>query len=97
MAKILNTWRSSKDKRTHYDLGEPIYKNGDWAIYRQFTDAYIYAYKDIAVGCLRGINKEHIDALAANVRPDGHEGFMFDRSLYNLSVGQNLPNNPLLP
>lgn len=95
MAQILNTWRSSQTKKVYYDLGEPIYTNGDWSIYPQFASAYIYAYKDIAVNCLCGINKPHLDALSANARPD-NAGWLFDRALENLTIGQNLPNNPLL-
>ena len=33
MVKILNTWKSTPDKKEYYELNEPIYQNGDWAVF----------------------------------------------------------------
>ena len=93
MTKILNTWKSTLNKKEYYELNEPIYKNGDWAVYHQFKDSYIYTYKNVAVNNLAGLNKEHIDRLANNQRPDGefnHNHFLFDRAMENREVGLSL-------
>lgn len=88
--KILNTWKSTRDNMTYYELGATIYKKGDWAAYSQWTGSIIYAYKDIAVSNLGGLNKEHIDRLASNQRPGGENDnsqFLFDRAIANRDYG----------
>lgn len=93
MTKILNTWKSTTDKKEYYELNKPIYTNGDWAIYRQFRDSFIYTYKNIAVNNLVGLNKEHIDRLANKQRPEGEytsNHFIFDRAMENRIVGLSL-------
>lgn len=93
MTKILNTWKSTPDKKEYYELNEAIYKNGDWAVYEQWKGSFIYAYKNVAVNNLTGANKEYIDRLANNQRPDGkynHNHFIFDRAMENREVGLSL-------
>ena len=93
MTKILNTWKSTADKKEYYELNEPVYKNGDWAAYHQWDGSIIYSYKNVAVNNLTVLNKEHIDRLANNQRPDGefnHNHFLFDRALANREVGLSL-------
>lgn len=91
MTKILNTWKSTTDKKEYYELNKPIYTNGDWAVYRQFKDSFIYTFKNIAVNNLVGLNKEHIDRLANNQRPaGGSDRFIFDRAMEILAVGLSL-------
>ena len=93
MVKILNTWKSTPDKKEYYELYEPIYKNGDWAAYSQRKGSFIYAYKNVAVNNLTVLSKEHIDRLANNQRPDGefnHNHFLFDRAMENRELGLSL-------
>ena len=93
MTKILNTWKSTPDKKEYYDLNNPIYKNGDWAAYSQCKGSVIYAYKNVAVNNLTGFNKEHIDRLANNQIPDGEfnrDRFIFDRAIESLKIGLSL-------
>lgn len=93
MAKILNTWKSTADKKEYYDLGDLIYKNGDWAAFSQWKGSVIYAYKNVAVSNLAALNKEHIDRLANNQRPSGvynQNHFIFDRAMENREVGLSL-------
>jgi len=97
MTKILNTWRSGRaEKKEYYELNEPIYTNGDWAIYHQWHESYIYTYKNVAVNNLAGLNKDHLDALAKNQRPDGEyspKHFLFDMAMENRAIGLSLLKN----
>ena len=93
MTKILNTWKSTPEKKEYYELDEPIYKNGDWAAYSQCKGSVIYAYKNVAVNNLTGLSKEYLDSLANNQRPDGkfnHNHFIFDRAMKSREVGLSL-------
>ena len=93
MTKILNTWKSTSEKKEYYELNEPIYKNGDWSAYSQCKDSVIYAYKNVAVNNLVVLNKEHIDSLANNQRPNGefnHNHFLFDGAMKNREMGLSL-------
>ncbi len=78
--KALNVWSSTPDKLVYYNLGEPIYKNGDFAVYKEFEKSYLYTYKDVAVNNLGAANKDYDDALAADQRPEGVAGYLFDRA-----------------
>ena len=96
MVKILNTWKSTPDKKEYYELDEPIYKNGDWAAYSQWKGSFIYSYKNVAVNNLTVLDKEHINRLANNQRPDGkfnHNHFIFDRAMENRELGLSLLYN----
>ena len=93
MKKILNTWQSKPEKKIYYEVNDPIYKNGDWAAYSQRNGSVIYAYKNISVNNLGGLNKDHIDRLANNQRPSGEYNqthFLFDRAMENLKVGMGI-------
>lgn len=89
MTQILNTWRSKADKLEYYNEGEPVYKVGEYAIYHQFKDAYLYTYKNIAINCLAGLNKDHLDNLAGNVaRPEND--FLYHRAQETKQIGIEL-------
>ena len=89
MNKILNTFLSSEQDKVFYELSEPIYTNGDWSIYFYTKNQYIYTFKNIAVNCLVGIDKEHLNNLAENKRPC-NKHFIFDRAIENLNKGIKL-------
>lgn len=89
MNRILNTFKSTRDKKFYYELGEPVFKVGDWAIYPDFS-SYIYAFKNIAVNCLVGLNRQHLIALSESKRPEGVSGFLYDRAMDSLKKGQEL-------
>ena len=93
MTKILNTWKSTPERKEYYELNDPIYKNGDWTAFSQWNGSIIYAYKNVAINNLTGLNTEHIDRLANNQRPDGEfnqNHFLFDRAMENREVGLSL-------
>ncbi len=79
--KFLNPWRSNVKDKYYYDLDNErlAYKNGDYAVYRN-GGSHLYTYKNIAINELVGLNKQHIDNLATNKRPDDGNQFAFDRA-----------------
>lgn len=79
MRQILNTFRSTPTKNVYYDhVGNEVYRNGDFAIY-VLPASYLYTYKEKAINELAGLNKPHLDALAAGIRPnDSQQGFLYD-------------------
>jgi hypothetical protein len=90
MNKILNTWKSTPEKKVFYEVGEPIYTNGDWSAYSSIQGGVLYAYKNIAINNLTGLNKEHIDRLANRKRPQGGYSpshFIFNRAQESLKAG----------
>ena len=91
-AQILNVWNSTDIKRVYYTLydAKPVYKNGDYAIYHQFNDCYLYTYKNVAINQLAGLNKAHLDSLASHRRPKN--GFLFDRAIENKEKAIELLN-----
>ena len=89
MIQILNTWRSKPEKLEYYQEGEPVYKVGEYAIYKQFEKSYLYTYKNIAINCLCGLNKEHLDNLAKGIaRPEND--FLYYRALETKQIGIDL-------
>lgn len=89
--KIINTFTSTPTKIDYYYVGSPIYINGDYAAYSAAAFVII-AYKDIAIHNLGKLNKEYIDMLAANERPEGQYGFLFDRAIETKNKGLMLLN-----
>ena len=91
--EILNTWTSTTEKKKFYTVGNPIYKKGDFAIYKLNSLGYLYAFKNIAINNLVGLNTEHLDRLATKKRPEGKYNanhFLFDQSLKSLERGLKL-------
>ena len=89
-AKILNVWRSKPLKLEYFEEFEPKYKNGDFAIYEQFTNSHLYTYKNIAINQLVGFNKAYLDALATNTRPTDNMMYLFDRAQEAKQIGIEL-------
>ena len=90
MTKILNTWTSTPKKKQYYELGEEIYRNGDYAVYCEMRNSYIYSFKNVAINNLGGFNKDHVDRLATNNRPEGkydQRHFLFDRAMESKEKG----------
>lgn len=81
--EILNTWNSTPLKPVFYTVNEAGLKhtNGDYKIYHQFAQCWLYTYKNIAINQLAGLNKEHLNALATNSAPqiDTPSYFLFER------------------
>jgi hypothetical protein len=67
MTKILNTWQSGP---ALYEVEQPIYVNGDFAIYKQFEKCYLHTYKDVAIKQLVKPNKMLILHIINGTKPD---------------------------
>lgn len=94
MIEILNTWNSKPLKRVYYTVNESDlkYTNGDYKIYHQFKDCYLYTFKNIAINQLAGLNKEHLDNLAKGIdQPENN--FLYHRALETKQKGIELLNN----
>lgn len=92
MAEILNTWRSKPERKEYFGVGSPVYENGDFKIYHQYSDCWLYTYKNIAITQLAGLNKDLLNRLANKERPEGQQGFLYDRALESLERGKKLIN-----
>ena len=88
--KLLNIWRTTATKREYYNEGNLVYQNGEYRIFKQFNESFIYSFKDIAFNNLAGLNKPHLDRVARRERPIGDyspQTFMYDRAIENLDAG----------
>lgn len=93
MPQILNPWRSSADKLEYYNLDKELYRNSDYAAYREFSNSVIYTFQNIAVSNLVGFKKDLVDLLASEVRPThkfNSETFFFDNAMTHKQTGLNL-------
>lgn len=92
--EILNTWNSTPLKPVFYTVynTDLKYTNGDYKIYHQYANCWLYTYKDIAINQLAGINKEHLNALATNTAPaiNTPAYFLFERAKETKQKGINL-------
>lgn len=92
--KILNVWGTTSTKVDYfYYLGSPIYANGDYRIFRQFSNSYLYTYKNIAITQLAGLNKPLLDSIAKRERPSTKDCFLYDRALETLERGLKIVTN----
>src|SRR6056297_448253 len=66
MTKILNTWQSGP---ALYEVENPIYANGDFAIYKQHDGCYLHTYKDVAIKQLVKPNKMVILHIINGTKP----------------------------
>ena len=57
--KILNTWISSKNDLNFIQVSDPILENEDFSVFKQSEKIYLYAYKNIGINQLAGLNKEY--------------------------------------
>jgi hypothetical protein len=91
--KLLNVWRYKATKNIVFyeNLNPPVYINGDWAIYKEFNKSYLYAFKNIAVNNLGGLNKDYLDSLAKN-EIDVNNQFNFFRAKETLEIGFEILN-----
>lgn len=96
--KILNTWQSSPGDLKYFEVDKPIYKKGDYSIFKQFEKCYLHTFKNIAINQLCAANKEHLNNLHNNVRPLINTAytpktFVFDRAKETLKKGLKIIHN----
>lgn len=88
--KILNTWTSNALKAKYYDENNLVYENGDYRIFKQWNESFIYSFKNIAFNNLAGLNKPHLDRVAKRERPEGKYGpdtFLYDSAVRAIGIG----------
>lgn len=94
---ILNPWNSKPEKLVWYNEKEPVYTSGDgnYSIYHQFGDCWLYAYKNMALTQLAGLNKELINNIANRSAPkeDDKNYWLYIRALESLEKCKELLNN----
>ena len=91
MNRILNTWTSKPERKNYIEVGDPIYQKGDYRIFRQSSEVWLYTYKDVAINQLAGLNKELIDTLASGkIITKYRKKFLFDRAIESKEKGLKL-------
>lgn len=73
---ILNTWTSTVDNLKWYVVGKPDYKNDEYYIYKLNPKGYLYTFKNVAIACLIGKNKNLLDCFIVN-KQDVPLNYMF--------------------
>lgn len=81
--QILNPWNNPKNEKRYFYESTPVYSNGDYHIYRQNSNCYLYAYKNMAFNQLAGLNKDHLNNVAERKRPEN--GFLYDLAIESLN------------
>lgn len=91
--EILNVWNSTPQKPAFYNVGNAVLKMGDYSVYKQREDCYLYVFKNIGISQLAGLNKELLTSLSENKKPNNKNSFLFDRCNENLQRGLKLIEN----
>lgn len=91
--KILNVWCTTPQKPTFYNVENMVFEIGEYKIFKQFSECWLYTYKNISINQLAGFNKAHLIALHEDKRPEGQQGFLFDRAKDSLKKGLLILNN----
>lgn len=89
MAEIFNTFRTYPSSRLFYEVSEPVYQNGDYAVYK-LPESYLYAYKGVAIAEKVGIFTKLVDALATKTPLNGILLLSYERCLDNQEKGLKL-------
>jgi len=85
--KILNVWCTTPQKPAFFNPENLVFELGDYKIFKQYSETWLYTYKNIGINQLAGLNKAHIIALHEDKRPEGQLGFLFDRAKENKFKG----------
>ena len=74
----------------YYLPSEPIYKNGDYAIYRNGTASWAYTYRNLVFNELAGLNKVHLNNVANRTEPKEQQGiFLYNRAIETINKNIN--------
>lgn len=90
--KALNPFSVSLEKQNpFYEIeGRPIYKNGDFSVYKygNVHNWFVYLWKNIIITERTGASKELVDRFANNDEPTDYSKFLFRRSLEAIKNGK---------
>jgi hypothetical protein len=76
---VLNPFSVSLQKNPFMEMrSEPIYTNGDYKIYKHYDRHFVYTFKNIVISERGGINKEMVNNLASNTRPNDEVKLYFE-------------------
>ncbi len=94
--KIINPFNKNVNQQStkYYYIEQnekPIYRAGDYAIYRLNSVSWVYTYKNLAFNELAGENREHLINVANRARPnEAQMGFLYDRAVETIEKNINL-------
>ena len=76
--QLLNPFSVSLKKPPFMDINtEPVYKNGDYRIYKLYDKHFVHTFKNIVI-CERGAaNKELINNIVNDTKPTGEADYYF--------------------
>ena len=87
--KALNPYAVRLEKQNpFYEItGKPLYKNGDYSVYK-FAGWFVYLYKNVIISERCGWSKEIVDRFANNDEPNDYSKYIFRRALEALKDGK---------
>lgn len=92
--KAINPFRKKLtplESHFYYLPSEPIYKNGDYAIYQNSSVSWVYTYKNLAFNELAGKNIEHLNNVANRTEPQENQNkFLYNRAIETINNNLNL-------
>lgn len=87
--KALNPYSVELEKNPFYEIsGEPLYKNGNYSVYKYGKDWFVYLYKNIIITERTGFSKELVDRFVNNDEPKDYSVYNFRRALDALKKGK---------
>ena len=88
--KALNPYAVRLERQNpFYEItGKPLYKNGNFSVYKYAKDWFVYLYKNIIISERTGFNKDLVDRYANNEEPTDYSKYTFRRSLEALKDGK---------
>jgi len=89
MTTIINPWKNHLSITRDFEVGNPVYTYKDYAIYK-LGNEYLYTFKNMAIGNLVGLNKQHL----INVAERKGAGFLYWRAIENLKKHGLEQDNP---
>lgn len=76
---LLNPYSVELKKHPFMEMrNEPVYRNGEYAIYHYTNQHFVHTFKNIVI-CERGAkNTDLIDRLVADIKPEGEAAIYHD-------------------
>jgi len=79
MIKVLNPFSPSLKKDPLMYVGDsPIYVDGDFKAYQNFTNSVVHTFKNIVIAERVKLNKELISNVKNDIKPKGEANLYFD-------------------
>jgi hypothetical protein len=76
---LINPFSVSLDKYPFMEVAtEPVYKNGDYKIYKAWNEHFIHTFKNIVIAQRCAANKDLINNLVTDKKPTGEAALYHD-------------------